>query len=232
MPAQIYFFHSDAQEIVRKFILGYSPAQLWYLLMLFLVFALVFPVAKKIQSLKTSQAYSLAFALYLFGMSLYMISAPFQLPATFVHVAFFILGMVFRKNSAVVGSWFAFFVLHLILFSLCYRLASETSTAIKILRYTLTFFVNIAGTFMTVSLIQKYEDFSFFTDKLYHFFKENSFTMYILHQQIIYFVIAAFNGVFEPLLLAAINFVAAISISSIICAIFNSFKAMRFLIGK
>ena len=232
VPAQIYFFHSDAQEIVRKFILGYSPAQLWYLLMLFLLFALVFPVANKIQSLKTSQAYFLAFAVYLFGMSLYMISAPFQLPATFVHMAFFIMGMVLRRKRTVFGKCFTFFVLHLILFSVCYYLASETSTAIKILRYTLTFFVNIAGIFMTVSLIQKYEDSSLFTDKLYHFLKENSFTMYILHQQIIYFVIPKFNGVVEPPALAAINFVVAISVSSVICVIFNSFKATRFLIGK
>lgn len=150
-----------------------------------MIFALIFPVAKKIQFLKTSQTYFLAFALYLFGMSLYMISAPLQLPATFVHAAFFILGMVFRKNGAVVRMWSVFFVLHLVLFSVCYCLASETSMAIKILRYTLMFFVNIAGIFMTVLLIQKFQDAEFFT-----------------------------------------------GISSIICVIFNRFKATRFLIGK
>ena len=81
--------------------------------------------------------------------------------------------------------WSVFFVLHLVLFSVCYCLASETSMAIKILRYTLMFFVNIAGIFMTVLLIQKFQDAEFFT-----------------------------------------------GISSIICVIFNRFKATRFLIGK
>ena len=94
------------------------------------------------------------------------------------------------------------------------------------------FFVHIAGIFMTVSLFQKFRDVSFFTGKVYLFFKENSFTMYVLHQQIIYFVISAFNGVVKPLSLAAINFVVAISISSIICVIFNRFKVTRFLTGK
>ena len=233
IPVQVYFFNSDAQEIVHKFILGYSPAQLWYLLMLFIVFALIFPVASKIQSLKTSQAYFLAFVIYLFGMSLYMISAPFQLPAAFVHMAFFIMGMVFRKNKVVVGKWYSFFILYFILFSVCYCfLASETSMAMKILRYTLMFFVHMLGIFMTVSLIQKFQNAELFTSKVYNFFKENSFTMYLLHQQIIYFVISALNGIVAPPALSAINFVVAVSISSIICVIFNSFKATRFLIGK
>lgn len=232
VPVRIYFFGSDAWEIVSKFILGYNPAQLWYLLMLFVLFALIFPVANKIQSLKTSQAYFLAFVVYMFGMSLYMISIPFQLPAAFVHMAFFITGMVFRKNKVAIGGWNKFFILYSILFSICYYLDSETATKIKVLRYTLMFFVHMSGILMVVSLIQKYQSANFWNSSVYRFFKENSLTMYLFHQQIIYFMISVLNGVVEPPILAAINFVTAISVTSMICIVLNRFKVTRFLIGK
>ena len=232
VPFQIYFYHSEAAEIFRNYILGYSPAQLWYLLMLFCLFVIIYPLADKIQSLKLYQIAALSFTSYLFGMGLYFFHVPFNLPAAFVHIAFFVMGMVYRKNNVLFDAWYKFALPHFILFCIGYYLSFEDSTTIKIIRYVIEFFTITAGVFMVITLIQKFQDAAIFNSPLYNFFKENSFTMYLVHQQIIYCTIATFNGIIPPSGLVLINFAAAISISAIICVILNRFKVTRFLIGK
>ena len=231
-PFQIYFYQSDATEIFRNYVLGYSPAQLWYLLMLFWLFAIIYPLTNKIQSLKLYQVAAFAFISYLFGMGLYILPAPLNLPASFVHMAFFIMGMVYRKNNPKLGAWYKFALPHFILFCIGYYLSFEHSTTIKIIRYVIEFFTITAGVFMVIALIKKFQDAAIWNSPLYNFFKENSFTMYLVHQQIIYCTIATFNGIIPPSGLVLINFAAAISISAIICVIFNRFKVTRFLVGK
>lgn len=232
VPFQVYFYHASAAEIFNNYVLGYAPAQLWYLLMLFLLFVIVYPLADKIQSLKLYQVAALTFISYLFGMGLYFFHAPLNLPAAFVHLAFFVMGMVYRKNNPQLAAWYKFALPHFILFSIGYYLSFEHSTSIKIIRYVIDFFTITAGIFMAVALIQKFQDAEIWSKPLYNFFKENSLTMYLVHQQIIYCSIATFNGIVPPGGLALINFAAAISICAIICAIFNRFKVTRFLIGK
>lgn len=232
VPFQIYFFHADGADLFRKFVLGYNPSQLWYILMLFFLFAIIYKVSNKIQSLKTFPAFIIAFAIYIFGMLLYALSIPFQLPATCLHMAFFLLGMVFRKNNVAFGAWYKFAAVHLILFCITQYLSQDSTIIIKIVRYCIMPFVNMAGTLMIISLIKDFQSAEIWSTSIFKFFKENFFTMYLVHQQIIYCSISIFNGLVAPPVLVIINFVTALSISSVICVFFNSFKATRLLIGK
>ena len=232
VPFQIYFFHTGGAELFKKFVLGYNPSQLWYILMLFFLFAIIYPLSNKIQSLKTFPAFIIAFAVYIFGMFLYALSIPFQLPATFLHTAFFLLGMIFRKNNTAFGAWYIFAGAHFILFCITQYLSKDPTTAIKVVRYSIMPFVNMAGTLMIISAVKNFQSAEIWNSPIFKFFKENSFTMYLVHQQIIYCTISIFNGLVAPPVLVMINFFTALSISSIICVIFNKFRVTRFLIGK
>ena len=46
-PAYIYYYDTDLQTVVNKYVLGISPSQLWFLLMLFGVFMIAYFVGEK-----------------------------------------------------------------------------------------------------------------------------------------------------------------------------------------
>lgn len=43
-PISVYFLHWDVPMLFQKFVLGINPSQLWFLLMLFGVFAIAWPL--------------------------------------------------------------------------------------------------------------------------------------------------------------------------------------------
>lgn len=223
-PFHEYFFHATAAELFRKFVLGYSPAQLWYVLMLFFVFAMVFPIAKKIQSLSTPKVICAAAAIYFFGLGLQIFSPPFELAEAVRQSAFFILGMNFRKTSPPLRAWYFYAAAHLILFVAFYQLLLESSPLFKAIRYSLQPILSLLGIFMVIAFIQEHLDADFWRTKIFSLFAANSFTIYLFHQQIIYCVIARFDGVLPPPILFAANFVAAIFFSGIICLVLKKFS--------
>lgn len=58
------------------------------------------------------------------------------------------------------------------------------------------------------------------------------FTMYLIHQQVIYFSIILLNGKINPYMNALVNFGVAMIISYVISGILLKFKVTRFLIGQ
>ena len=44
IPFAMYYFHFDAVEVIKRYVLGTSPNQLWFLLMLFFVFMIFYPL--------------------------------------------------------------------------------------------------------------------------------------------------------------------------------------------
>lgn len=68
---------------------------------------------------------------------------------------------------------------------------------------------------------------------IFKFFKLHTMEIYLIHQQIIYFVLNAGNGKINGYMLAIICFAVAISISSVITIALNRSKLTRYLItGK
>lgn len=61
---------------------------------------------------------------------------------------------------------------------------------------------------------------------------KNSMTIYLFHQQIIYFTILWLNGKVNPYVNSFINFVVSLFLSSLISTMLMKFKVTRILIGE
>ena len=70
-------------------------------------------------------------------------------------------------------------------------------------------------------------------DNMYFtFLSKRSMSVYLLHQQAIYFFIYWLNGLVNPYLHAAINFVGSLVVSLVIASILMKFSFTRYLIGE
>lgn len=69
-------------------------------------------------------------------------------------------------------------------------------------------------------------------NKAFMLLSKNSMTIYLFHQQIIYFTILWFNGKVNPYVNSFINFGVALFLSSLISTMLMKFKVTRILIGE
>lgn len=105
VPFYCFFWKPEAKILIKKFVLGTSPSQLWFLLMLFWQFVLFQTLSSKIfAKKKTTIVWGVVFALCIYGgMILGRVGVPnfYQILTAMQYSLFFYFGMVFRRmNSA------------------------------------------------------------------------------------------------------------------------------------
>lgn len=69
-------------------------------------------------------------------------------------------------------------------------------------------------------------------NKFFMNLSKHSMTIYLFHQQIIYFTIIWLNGKVNPYLHSFVNFVVALMLSFLISTLLMKFKVTRILIGE
>ena len=95
----------------------------------------------------------------------------------------------------------------------------------KIIKLGLDFSIHIVGAIMTFIVLGRVASklrkngCNYENSKIYNFFKEYNFIIYLLHQQIIYCVIDVLNGKVSPSILVISNFFIRLLLSSIIIMI-------------
>lgn len=93
--------------------------------------------------------------------------------------------------------------------------------------------LHIVGSIMMWTVLQILASYIHWQDsKVFKALSSRSMTMYLFHQQIIYFTIAALNGVVNPWINAGVNFIAAIAVAFVISAFLMRWKITRILIGE
>ena len=91
------------------------------------------------------------------------------------------------------------------------------------------FILHIFGALMSFVVLQKLAKYIRWSEnKVFCFIGKNSMSIYLFHQQIIYWL----NGMINPHLHVVINFVTAIAISLLISMLMMKFKFTRALIGE
>lgn len=92
--------------------------------------------------------------------------------------------------------------------------------------------LHVVGALMAFFVLQKIATlWDWENSRWFMFLKQHNVTVYLFHQQIIYFVIVALNGVINPYLHMGVNFIVSLSVSLVIAVILSRFKVTRFLIG-
>ena len=237
-PISTYFFNYNLQDLFKKYILCINPSQLWFLWMLFDVFAIVWFFRKQMIE-KPMIGWLLSFAFYGLGLiGKHIIPNVFCIWTACQYVIFFFLGMRIRiknKEKCLTTKipWWLWIILEVIVFAYNYICPVRSEIIWKILLNTLNTMVHAVGAIMAWTVLQKIASKLNWRDN--NFFKSlssYSMPMYLFHQQVIYFVIVLLNGVVYPWLNAGINFLVALIISWTISYFLMKYKITRFLIGE
>lgn len=239
-PISEYFFKWDWVYLIKKYILCIDPSQLWFLWMLFGVFAIVWPL-RKVMIEKPLAGWVIAIAFYGLGtIGGKFVPNVFCILTACQYILFFFIGMRIRAKSekqerliTETVPWYCWIIADLVLF-VGYILAGRQSGFMwSITTFATSFLLHIVGSIMAWSVLQTLAaHIHWQNSKVFRTLSSYSMTMYLFHQQIIYFIIVALNGVINPCVNAAVNFVAAIAGAFIISAFLMRWKITRILIGE
>ena len=236
IPFELYFFDHSITETIAAFVLGTSPGQLWFLLMLFWVFVIFYLLSDFFR--KHSVAGGL-FVILLYGIGLIgqsIFANIFQIFRAFMYIPMFWMGFqirmkwekLFRRVHCL--GWL---LADIVIFALTQYLIKQPGVVYLILRMGMEFVLHIIGASMAFSVLQKIAMSVNWRDcSLFRFLSRSSMTVYLFHQQIVYIFVFWFNGVLNPYLHAGVNFLAAMGVSLLIATIFRRFKLTRLLLGE
>lgn len=238
IPFAVAFNKYDIVEILKRYALGIAPSQLWFLLMLFIVFAVFYPLSNFFAK---KNVLGLIVVLAVYASSLVLPSIVpniFQIFRACSCLPLFWLGFKIRQYDIRILKripaliWVVVCILLFVLY--CY-LKDFQGIIFTLLRFGLEFVLHIVGTLMAFYGLQKIADFINKKAKKARFFSfisRSTMIIYLFHQQIIYLTVYWLNGYLNPYLHALVNFVTAITISLLIAFLMGKFKWTRFLVGE
>lgn len=243
IPIGQVFFHLSIKDVLNKYLLGEAPSQLWFLLMLFLVFVFVWPISNKIHN---SILFSIILAgiTYAFGLAgAHFISNYFQIWTAFQYILFFVLGMKLRdvhcKGKLLAPKWYYLLIIFgvdVLLYVIKIRFLTKEGALYSCAMLFVDVILNIIGSLLAFFVLQAlankitYKRIS--NSKWFMKLAKSSMIIYLFHQQIIYVSISIFNNHINPFINMFINFVLAIVITFVIAIIFTSNKYLSFLVGE
>lgn len=236
IPFALHYQNYDVIEIIKKYALGTSPSQLWFLLMLFFVFMIFYPLTSFFEKHNVGGAITVI-AFYGIGFVGSMVLPNiFQIFRACTYLPLFWLGFKIRQYGSVILLkipslvWIA---VDMLLFIIVQYLSGFDATIIKLLNLGFTFLLHIIGALMAFVVLQKLANrVKWKENKVFTLLSKNSMPVYLFHQQVIYVFISLLNGVVNPYLHSGINFIGAMVISLFISTLLMKFKWTRFLIGE
>lgn len=222
-------------QLVFKYILCVNPSQLWFLWMLFDVFLLIWPICDLLQNSKIAISVSIiSWGIGFIGSR--ELPNIFCVWTAFNYIPFFILGLKLKEKDGFgidkipVYIWI---ILDIGLFVILKHVSINHYFIDKLIKIALTYTLHVVGAIMAFSVLQKLATMvDWKNSKCFDFLSKCSMTVYLLHQQIIYFVIIILNGWVHPYIIAITNFVISLSLSLILSSILMRFKMTRLLIGE
>lgn len=236
IPISVLFSGFDGREIFTKFVLATAPSQLWFLVMLFVVFLMawaLFDLFEKRDMLGCIVAAGSYGVGIVGGM---LLPNVFSVWTACKYLMFFWIGFKLRQKGtrslsripAIV--WVA---LHGLLFAGWKFVSALDGKLFTLLALALEFAAHIAGALMAFFVLQELaERLHWKNSRILAFLERNAMTTYLFHQQVIYFSLALLNGVVNPYFNALLNFVAAMAVSLVLGELLRKFPVTGFLVGE
>ncbi len=233
IPISEYFFKYSFAEIIKKFILCVSPAQLWFLIMLFGVFLVFEFISDKIKiSIKNLIIIYFLSVIISLGIQ-YLKFDYFQLSNVFKYTLFFYLGGFLYKYKEhitlkkciilIIGVFILLFTTYLL----------NDGLIEKVLNSFLLQLISLCE----VVLLYKLGDYLInkknisLKSKLYKLLEDNSFGIYLFHQQIMYFIIVFFNGKVIPIVQVFLSFSISLLLSLALSLLLKKSKVTKVMFG-
>lgn len=224
-PWYAYFFKTPLVGVLKSFVFGIQPAQLWFLLMLFWVFMIAIILPDKVYD---SSVVLLIVSLVLYGIGFVggmIIPNVFQLFTGLQYFVFFVLGCIIAKELSGDETsiskihtlfrkpiWMIF--LDIAIFAVYMLLGTLDLAVFKFVRLCVEAILHVDGALMAFSVLKWIANrVDWKKNSVFLLLSKHNFMIYLLHQQIVYGVITLFNGKVASGVLVGLNFVASVSIS-------------------
>ena len=197
IPIGCMFYNYTIDEVFNQFVLVQSPAQLWFLLMLFNVFMIVFYcLTIIILGIRGGACVGIMFAL----SPLISTISPnyFQIITTMKYVLFFYTGFLIRRHCPDISPKSMLRIgCILLLFNLLFTLREEfnweVSILMKMIKYTISCLCEWCGAVMAFFLLSSFASSIKWKNAIFDSISEASFPIYLFHQQIIYCLLWHFS---------------------------------------
>lgn len=239
-PISARFFNWNLSYLAKKYLLAIDPSQLWFLWMLFGVFAFVWPMRKVLLE-KHLASWTIALGFYGIGLiGRRLVPNIFCIWTACQYVLFFFVGMKIRSKEEKGGRmiiealpWYCWIIVDFLLFVGTMMVERNSGTMWSLIAIVLNMTLHIVGAVMAWTTLQALANGVNWQDsKVFKTLSSYSMPMYLFHQQIIYFTITWLNGKVNPWINAGVNFAVAIIGSFLISSVLMCWKTTRFLIGE
>lgn len=234
-PIYCYFFGFDRNVLIHKFLWAEGPSQLWFLWMLFDVY-MIFWLFRKF--FYNYNVWGIIFVVILYGIGVLgndIIPNVFQIWTACTYLIFFWMGFKIRQYYKIyerINNYLFWIVLDVFLFVMI-QFIPNTGMVLKLINKGLTISLHVVGTIMAfVTLNELAGRVNQKCGKVIKMLSKFSMSIYLFHQQVIYFLIYILNGIVNPYINSIANFVAAMIVSIVISALLMKFRVTRFLIGE
>ncbi len=240
IPFYLLVNNGNISGVINKFLLAKSPDQLWFLVMLFVVFIMAFFLCK---IWRDRNILGLMTVVILYGASIVgprIIPNFFMIWTACAYCFVFYTGFKLRQYSDGSNKFFVmlrkvpsviYIAIHLILYIAGMMVDGMDSKVFTLIGIGLDFLTNALGAVMAFFVLTRLGE-KLSDNKTVKWFSKISMPVYLFHQQIIYVTAVCFNGILNPYIHSLVNFILSFGISVIISVVLMKFKATRFLIGE
>lgn len=238
IPICVYALEFTTPEIINSFALGIFPRQLWFLLMLFWVFV-IFAIIDKIINKHFVLGALLVCGCYLFGkfgakltdgINYYRIFDGFQ------YIFFFWVGFCLRKYGI------QYLIRMPVIIYLAFNIGTITLSRLidnielphmldTIKNIVIPPLVQLVGAMMAFVVLQKVLIQFKQGNKALDFFAKHSFTVFLVHEQLIYLAVIWYEGKISPYLFPIVTFAWVLPVSIGASLLLEKTRITRFLIG-
>lgn len=236
VPLHCLFFRPAGMELVKKFVLAASPSQLWFLVMLFGVFCLFYPLSDLLErkGLRWGVViFCVCYALGCYGARNYF--NLFQIWNVLRYLPFFYMGFAFRKYSG--GSlnrvpWWVWLVVNLGLFSVSFYCGlPRTGQLGLVLSDGVKLVCSLSGVLAVVLGLSELDAHGLLQRPLLRFLKKHNFVMYLLHQQLIYIVLSLLVDKVSTPVMVLTNVVFSVTVSAAMAAGISAVPVVKKIFG-
>lgn len=236
IPVSVFFSGWNGKEIVIKYLLATAPSQLWFLVMLFVVFLGAYALSN---CFAKGNFGGLIVCLTIYGVGVLadiLLPNVFQIWTACKYMVSFWLGFKLRQKGSDMLSKIPAIVwvlVHACLFALSELLLAMDGKLFLLMHLAINLAANVTGALMAFFVLQKIASLiSVKQNRIYRLLEQNAMVVYLLHQQIVYFVICLLNEVIAPGIHVVVNFAIALGLSLIVGTVLRKFRTTRFLIGE
>lgn len=234
-PAKQFFYPcKNIGDFCKAYLFGEDAEQLWFLLMLFLVFVIAFMLSDYV---KRHTLYGVLICIIFFFVGLVVTRGMpnyFCWRTAFQYLIFFFLGFWIRQyNNLNRIPWFVWLLLNISFFTLNRYIVTSSALMLGV-SSIIQLISHIAGAIFAFAFLQRIAfSFRYYIreSRLWKVLAENSMGIYMFHMQVIYYTLFLFNGALHPVVHSVVNFVSAFFISLMLSILLRHFRVTRFLIG-